>query len=669
MAENSAERVHYYQGQYLGAQDFLAEQQYHRDMRRRHNVGHHTWGIVVGLALVEREAEGGSLEVWVEPGMAVDGYGREIVVWRPHKLEPAAFQSQSADRHYEVWIGYDEEQTSRAQGGYAGCGEDGQFDRIREQYRIYVQPPVPHPDGVIVDGQLVKPHDTDADLTVPPDLSVPYQEFPASLSARWLVRLGSVHWDGIQFVAAAEGRLDEDRRYIGSVMAELLAPAAELRISDRATAAGFQPGEGGVSVAVKGTLHIDGAWLDFRRGIPASDDLDDGHFALQRGAWTDGEELRVRIGSTETGANRLAIGPQTGETDADFQAALVVLDNGNVGIGVDAPAHPLQVGNGGTPSLAVLDNGNVGIGASAPDHPLQVGDATAPVTLGLRGPDLNPAAATLTLEDNGGANSRWFRLLYNTQDNLLKITSAEVDPILTVARTTGNVGIATDTPAEALEVNGSVRGNQSGALRIQTESGWTDIGSKNASWSHFYTDRPRYYFNKEIRVDSGFVGSYNEDLTLATGGVGRITVRESDGNVGIGTTTPRSQLEVHGAVRLGNNGSLFALGAGQQLRVVAGNVSSGGGVLAGSGFNVRTDLPSVSGPGAYLIEFTASFSGTPIVLVSTNNAGGDDQLANARNVTASSFVVHTADVERPANTPDVGLLQDTAFSFIALGPP
>ena len=32
----------------------------------------------------------------------------------------------------------------------------------------------------------------------------------------------------------------------------------------------------------------------------------------------------------------------------------------------------------------------------------------------------------------------------------------------------GNVGIGTDTPAEKLQINGSVRGNQSGALRINT---------------------------------------------------------------------------------------------------------------------------------------------------------------------------------------------------------
>lgn len=41
-------RLNYYEGEYLGAVDFEAEQVYHRDMRRRHNVGAHSWGIIAG---------------------------------------------------------------------------------------------------------------------------------------------------------------------------------------------------------------------------------------------------------------------------------------------------------------------------------------------------------------------------------------------------------------------------------------------------------------------------------------------------------------------------------------------------------------------------------------------------------------------------------------------
>ena len=38
--------------------------------------------------------------------------------------------------------------------------------------------------------------------------------------------------------------------------------------------------------------------------------------------------------------------------------------------------------------------------------------------------------------------------------------------------------------------------------------------SVNSNWSHFYTDRARYYFNKEVTIDTGILSTYDEDLIL-----------------------------------------------------------------------------------------------------------------------------------------------------------
>ncbi len=111
----------------------------------------------------------------------------------------------------------------------------------------------------------------------------------------------------------------------------------------------------------------------------------------------------------------------------------------------------------------------------------------------------------------------------------------------------GNVGIGTIDPKEKLEINGSIRGNRSGALRISTDHGYMDVGPQNRDWSHFYTDRSKYYFNKEIRVSSGKIGSYAEDLSLCTSGTERIRVK-TNGNVGIGTTNPKAKLDVNGNI-------------------------------------------------------------------------------------------------------------------------
>jgi len=111
------------------------------------------------------------------------------------------------------------------------------------------------------------------------------------------------------------------------------------------------------------------------------------------------------------------------------------------------------------------------------------------------------------------------------------------------------VGIGTTAPAEKLHINGAVRGNQNGALRISTSSGYVDIGPKNTGWSHFSTDRSKFYFSAEIRVNSGAIGSYSGNLFLRTQGTTRMTILNSNGNVGIGTSNPTYKLSVNGNIR------------------------------------------------------------------------------------------------------------------------
>jgi hypothetical protein len=71
-----------------------------------------------------------------------------------------------------------------------------------------------------------------------------------------------------------------------------------------------------------------------------------------------------------------------------------------------------------------------------------------------------------------------------------------------------------DFKADGSVIAGSVKiGNLTltqapdGGLRITTPTGWTDIGSKNDGWTHIYTDRPKFAFNK-ILTD---IGDQNRD--------------------------------------------------------------------------------------------------------------------------------------------------------------
>ncbi|NJO68512.1 MAG: T9SS type A sorting domain-containing protein [Bacteroidetes bacterium] len=124
----------------------------------------------------------------------------------------------------------------------------------------------------------------------------------------------------------------------------------------------------------------------------------------------------------------------------------------------------------------------------------------------------------------------------------------------------GNTGIGTTTPNEKLEINGNIRGNfAGGALKVNTASnGYITMGPQNEGYCHIYTDRPNFIFNKIPLSISGEFGSYNtSDFIIKTGvsylnpaGNSRITIKNSNGYVGIGTSTPQYLLDINGTMRV-----------------------------------------------------------------------------------------------------------------------
>ncbi len=75
--DHPMKRPNYFTGQMLSADDFTAEQEYHRGKQRRHNLLCHGFGVVQGLK-VSTVKKNARWTVVIEPGSAIDPAGNEI---------------------------------------------------------------------------------------------------------------------------------------------------------------------------------------------------------------------------------------------------------------------------------------------------------------------------------------------------------------------------------------------------------------------------------------------------------------------------------------------------------------------------------------------------------------------------------------------------------------
>ena len=208
MSENQITRVNYFERQFLRTQDFVDEQSYHVSMRRRHNIGPHRWGIVSGLELVVEEGN-----FFVQPGMAVDGYGRELILPMRQPLSTSAFLDKGSNE-LDVWLVYERKGSDAPPAGYAGCGngEGGAlFYRWQETARARLEKHDPDfPDRRAPESIVA------ADLNFSPSRTPPED-------ADWPVFLGQIVKDPTNQQPYAVNLAD--RPYAGLVGESVVAPS------------------------------------------------------------------------------------------------------------------------------------------------------------------------------------------------------------------------------------------------------------------------------------------------------------------------------------------------------------------------------------------------------------------------------------------------------------
>src|SRR5262249_31006924 len=183
------------------------------------------WGIVFGLEITQDPVSG---EWSVQPGMAVDAYGREIFVPTPEALDTTAIAnylaSQGLPALLKVWIAYDPEKSTPPPPGWQVCVAGTKYTRIDEAFQILYK-----------NVQDVFPKGDDPSKWPPVYLDLP--DDPKTNP--WPVYLGTLTWDvdptnppnpTITSVVHPDPADKRDRRYIDIVAAEVLAPVGKIKM-------------------------------------------------------------------------------------------------------------------------------------------------------------------------------------------------------------------------------------------------------------------------------------------------------------------------------------------------------------------------------------------------------------------------------------------------------
>ena len=259
-----------------------------------------------------------------------------------------------------------------------------------------------------------------------------------------------------------------------------------------------------------------------------------GHSNFESYKWNDGWDVRETsilgtISSTQSST-------QISNWARSGQNLYYGSGSGNVGIGTTSPSAKLHVSGGGFDVYTDYSATNSSIGISS----LKKTDGKNALVIGRYHSTNNSAAIRFDYVGNNNA-SNYLGIGFYANDDLL------------VVKPSGNVGIGTTSPATSLQVGGTSGSN------FITLSGANTNGEYGINWSfnqpgtniysqvkHNWNDRDTK--GLQFNTQAGYRFSFNAINGTGVFQTNLVTVLGT-GNVGIGTTSPSSPLEIEQPLR------------------------------------------------------------------------------------------------------------------------